>query len=340
MEEEKLEPSRSQTIALFFTGGTIAMKLGRDDQGVIPDAQFENLVNELSVMTPDVQIKAVNWADLPSPHMTPEQMFRLAMDVKKALQDPTIIGSVIVHGTDVMEETAFMTDLVLDFRKPVIFTGAMRYYDEPGFDGLRNLLYSIKVCQSRESANLGTMILMTDRLYSAREAIKIHSLNVDAFDAPGMGPLGFFEGERLQIIRFPRHRQTIQTDWIEPNVGLLKLYTGMDSGLIHFFRDNKAAGLVLEGFGSGNIPFKVIEAVEGLIDRNIPVVLSSRCIQGGAWPIYGYPGGGKYLHHRGVILAGRLSGQKARIQLMVALARTKNLKELRKIFKGTWDDRE
>jgi len=334
MSKRKTEPPSKTTIALFFTGGTIAMKRGINNQGGIPEITLQNLVDPLRHLIPDIQIKAIHWANMPSPHLTPEHMFQLAIDVKKMMDDPSVSGVVIVHGTDVMEETAFMIDLVVNASKPIIFTGAMRYYDELGFDGIRNLFYSIKACLDTKSANLGVIILMADRIFSAREVIKINSMNVDAFDSPGMGPIGFFEGDRLRIIRFSKPRATLHVERIESNVDLIKLYTGMDSHLIHSAREHKVSGLVLEGFGSGNIPLEIVPAVEEMIDMGIPVVLSTRCIQGGAWPIYGYLGGGKNLYHRGVILSGQLPGQKARIKLMVALAKTKDLTELRRIFEG------
>lgn len=334
MGRESVESPRKNTVVLFFTGGTFAMNLGGYCQGVIPKINFVNLIDLLKSLIPDIEIRVIHWSDMPSPHMTPEQMFQLAKDVEKTLEDPSVTGVVIVHGTDVMEETAFMIDLVVNAPNPIILTGAMRYYDEPGFDGLRNLVYSIKACQNISSFNLGVIVLMADRLFSAREVIKIHSTNVDAFDSPGKGPLGFFAGDHLQIIRLPKQRKTFRVEHIEPNVDLIKLYTGMDAHLIHCSRQNKVSGLVLEGFGSGNIPPKIVPAVEEMIELRIPVVLTSRCIQGGAWPIYGYPGGGKDLYHKGVILASQLSGQKARIQLMVALAKTRDLKELRNIFES------
>jgi L-asparaginase len=323
------------TVAIFFTGGTIAMKLGRGSKGVVPEVQFQSLVDQLEPFQKDVHLKAIHWADLPSPHMTPERMFQLARDVEKVLQEPHINGAVIVHGTDVMEETAFMMDLVIDSPKPVVLTGAMRYHNEPGYDGLRNLLYSVRACQAPESLNMGAMVLMTDRLYAAREVTKVHSINVDAFESPGLGPLGFVEGDELHFVRSRTDRAHFRVENIEPNVDLVKLCTGMDDRFIRCSLEHGVAGLVIEALGSGNVPPGVVRAIEETVEQGIPVVLTTRCIRGGAWPIYGYPGGGKSLHKKGVIMAGRLSGQKARIQLMVALAKTRDLQQIRELFEST-----
>jgi L-asparaginase len=320
------------TVAIFFTGGTIAMKLGRGSKGVVPEVQFQSLVDQLAPFQRDVHFKAIHWADLPSPHMTPERMFQLAIDVEKVLKEPHIDGAVVVHGTDVMEETAFMMDLVIDSPKPVVLTGAMRYHNEPGYDGLRNLLYSVRACQAPESLHMGAMILMTDRLYAAREVTKVHSINVDAFDAPGLGPLGFVEGEKFHFVRRRTDRAHFRVEGIEPNVDLVKLCTGMDDRFIRCSLKHGVAGLVIEALGSGNVHPGVVQAIEETIEQGIPVVMTTRCIRGGAWPIYGYPGGGRSLHKKGVIMAGRLSGQKARIQLMVALAKTRDMQQIRELF--------
>lgn len=334
MKRAKTEVPEDGTIAIFFTGGTIAMELGRGSQGVVPEVQFKSLMGQLKPFLRDVHLRPIHWADMPSPHMTPACMFQLARDVEEVLQKTQINGAVVVHGTDVMEETAFMMDLVIDSPKPVVFTGAMRYHNEPGYDGLRNLLYSVRACQDPESLHMGAMVLMTDRLYAAREVTKVHSINVDSFDAPGLGPLGFVEGDRLHFIRRPTDRTHIRVESLVLNVDLVKLFTGMDDRFIRCSREHGVAGLVLEALGSGNVPPGVIQAIEETVEQGIPVVLTSRCVQGGAWPIYGYPGGGHSLHKKGVIMAGRLSGQKARIQLMVALAKTRNLQQIRELFEN------
>jgi len=91
-------------------------------------------------------------------------------------------------------------------------------------------------------------------------------------------------------------------------------------------------GLVIEGFGAGNVPPTLVPALEACLADTIPVVLTTRCIEGGVWPIYGYPGGGADLARRGAILCGRLGGPKARLRLMCALGLTRNMDEIRDLF--------
>lgn len=304
---------------------------------VVPSGDFQRFFEEVSPYIQEVRLEPIVWADLPSPHITPELMFRLAQDVDQALQAPETLGAVIIHGTDVLVESAFMADLVLHTPRPVIYTGSMRYFSESGYDGIRNLLNSIKACLLPIPPEAGVALLMTDRLFAAREVIKINALNIDAFDAPESGPIGYVAGEdvlltRCRFDRCETPRPIIAANAIEPNVPLLACYTGMDGTLVEHLREQKIAGLVVEGFGAGNVPPGLVPALEQLIKDDIPVVLTTQCPQGGVWPIYAYPGGAADLQKKGVILGGRLSGAKARIQLMVALGAKLPYERLKELF--------
>jgi L-asparaginase len=320
-------------VAIFFTGGTITMKPRSDAPGVAPGGEFDRLIEELHLPETSVGLRPVVWGDRPSPHMTPLLMFELAKDVNRVLADPTMLGAVVLHGTDLLVESAFMADLVIESNKPVVYTGSMRFYSELGYDGIRNLLGGIKACLLPLPPEVGVVLLMTDRLFSAREAVKINSLNVDAFEAPGSGPVGYVAGETILLTRRPHeHSIPIKAGQIETNVAMLACYPGMDAALVDYFRAQGVVGLVVEGFGAGNVPPGVVPGLGRLIQDNIPVVLTTRCVDGGVWPMYGYPGGGAELERMGVILGGRLSAHKAQILLMVALGTTRDPDQIRRVF--------
>ena len=306
-------------VAIFFTGGTIAMREGKDG-AVRPALGLEELLAELPPALPDsAGLLPVEWANLPSSHITPELMFRLAGDVRDMLTREDVAGAVILHGTDVMEETAFMLDLLLDSAKPVVITGAMRSYGEAGYDGLRNLASAVRACLLPLPAGLGVVLLMTDKLFAAREVTKVHSMGIDAFGSPAAGPLGSCVAGGVQLFRMPVPHAPLGAKSLEPHVDLLSLAPGADGRLIAFCRDNGAKGLVLEGLGAGNVPPGALEELRKTVGAGLPVVLTSRCIEGGVWPVYGYSGGANSLRDMGVILGGNLRAQKARILLMVAL---------------------
>ena len=335
-----------QKVAIFFTGGTIGMRK-QVDGSVKPALHLADLLQELPLdmlsqlytasrlasgevkdaLEPSAisaqylaeYLLPVEWADLPSPHMTPALMFALAKDVDAMLQQENIAGVVVAHGTDVMEETAFMLDLVVNSPKPVVVTGAMRSFGEAGYDGLRNLGAAIATCFAPLPKHLGTVVLMTDKLFAAREVTKVHSMGVDAFDAPASGPIGTSVAGGIQLYRTPMPHSGFFPSVIEPAVDLITLAPGMDGRFLACSRAHGAKGIVVEGFGAGNVPPSVIDEIELTVQANIPVVLTSRCIEGGVWPVYGYSGGANQLQDMGVILGGNLRGQKARILLMVAL---------------------
>jgi L-asparaginase len=320
-------------VAIFFTGGTITMTPRKDAPGVAPGGGFDRLIEELHLPDASLRLRPVVWGDRPSPHMTPELMFQLAKDVDRALAQPQVLGAVVLHGTDLLVESSFMADLVIESPKPVVYTGSMRFFSELGYDGIRNLLGGIKACLLPLPPELGVVLLMTDRLFSAREAVKINSLNVDAFEAPGSGPVGYVAGDDLLLTRRPHeHVVPLKAVTIETNVGMVACYPGMDADLIDYFRTKGVAGLVVEGFGAGNVPPKVVPGLERLIRNGVPVVVTTRCVDGGVWPMYGYPGGGAELERMGVILGGRLTAHKAQILLMAALGSTREPDQIRRVF--------
>lgn len=324
-------------VMVFFTGGTISMTPRADAPGVVPSNEFDRLFSELRPHIPDVAIEPVLWSNLPSPHVTPEHMFRLAGDIDRALGSASVCGAVVLHGTDVLVESAYMADLTLRTHKPVVFTGAMRYYRELGFDGIRNLLNGIKACVLPLPAAANVVLLMTDRIFGARDVIKVHSLNVDAFEAPECGPVATVSGEDVRLTHAVRsypeaRRPPIRTGRIDPRVALVSCYTGMDGSALKHLADGGVRGIVLEGFGAGNVPPGVVPAVDAAVGRGLPVVLTTRCPEGGVWPMYAYEGGAADLLARGVILGGRLSAPKARIKLMVALGAGCDVKAVRRLF--------
>lgn len=254
-----MSKSRSKKeIVLVFTGGTICMQPKLDGCGVVPSGNADQLMADLAPYVEDVEFRPIFWSDLPSPHMTPNHMLRLSKDLDLLLAEPSVQGAVVTHGTDTLVESAFMADLIISSVKPVVFTGAMRFYGETGYDGFRNLLNSIRNCMLPMPIS-GVSLLMADRLYVAREVIKVNSLNIVAFEAPGTGPIGYVAGDEIIITRRPGEKTTfkqrcLSADSIDLNVPLLSCYTGMDADLLEYIRRKKVSGLALEGFGAGNVP--------------------------------------------------------------------------------------
>lgn len=188
-------------VILIFTGGTIGMSERKDAGGVVPDDNFTKLLSEMTPEGQDIKIRPVLWSDIPSPHMSPEKMLSLAHDVEGYLAEEQVLGAVILHGTDLMAETAYVLDLTVKSPKPIIITGAMRYFNESGYDGIRNLVDAVRVCLLPPPEGTDVILQMADKLFSARNAIKYSSLNVDPFIGQNTGRIGFIAGESVILTR-------------------------------------------------------------------------------------------------------------------------------------------
>lgn len=188
-------------VILIFTGGTIGMSEKPDAGGVVPDDNFSRLIREVTPDGKDIRIRPVLWSDVPSPHMSPDMMLKLAHDVDEYLAQEHVLGAVILHGTDLMAETAYVLDLTVRSPKPVILTGAMRYFNEAGYDGIRNLVDAVRVCLLPPPPGSDVIIQMADKLFAARNTIKSSSLNVAPFIGQNTGPIGFIAGESVVLTR-------------------------------------------------------------------------------------------------------------------------------------------
>ena len=277
------------------------------------------------------EVEVIDFGRFPGPHMTPRQMMKLSNQVRETLSRADIDGVVVTHGTDTLEETAYLLDLNIDSDKPVAFVGAMRTSSELGWDGPSNLLTAMRVAASESAQKLGVLVVMNETVLAASEATKTHTESFDAFQSE-FGPLGVVDKGEVIIKRTPLGRAYLNTMEIAEPVMLVKMAAGLDSTLINTCIESGARGLVIEALGRGNVPPESVPGIARAIAADIPVVLVSRCVRGRVYESYGYVGGGKQLRNIGVIFADFLNGQKARIKLSLALAITTSLPEIRALF--------
>jgi L-asparaginase len=304
-------------VVLVSTGGTIASRMDPTSGHVRATASGDELVKLLHDPLPDIPVEIDEFCNVGSFNFDLELAFRLARRIEQHLARPDVAGVAVTHGTDTMEESAFLSDLIVASDKPIVFTGAQRNADEPDTDGPRNLAGAIRLAASG-LRGLGAVILFDEDFHAARDATKIHAYRTGAFTSMEHGKLGEIDGERIVLHRRPVLRATIPTERIEPQVDLIKLVIGSDARFIRCALQSGAKGIVIEGFGRGNATFAVVEGVREAVAAGVPVVVASRCPQGRVKPIYGN-GGGKDLAAAGAIFAGDLAGVKARVLLSVLL---------------------
>ncbi|HZS04073.1 MAG TPA: asparaginase [Blastocatellia bacterium] len=321
-------------IAIFFTGGTISMRIDPATGGAIPALAGEEIIALVPGLADTADFGVVNFALLPGPHMTPPKMLELAQAVKAKLADPGIAGAVVTHGTDTLEETAYLLDLLIDDDRPIVFVGAMRNSSELSWDGPGNLRSAVRVAADAGARGLGVMVVMNDQLIAATEATKTHTESTDTFQSRDFGPLGIVDKDRVIVTRRPATREHIATDKLEERVDLVKLMSGDDGRFIRFAIDGGARGIVIEGLGRGNAPVASLPAIEKAVSAGVPVVITSRCPRGRVLDTYAYEGAGRQLRRMGVILGGMLPSHKARIRLMAALGAGWGAEQIRKSFEG------
>ncbi|MBZ7930618.1 asparaginase, partial [Campylobacter molothri] len=315
-------------IAILATGGTIA--------GVINDAisttgykagalDIEVLLNAVPQIKEIASIVGYQVSNIDSSDMSNEIQLKLAKKINKLLAKDEIDAVVITHGTDTMEESAYFLHLTIKSDKPVILTGAMRPSTAMSADGSKNLYNAVALAINVKSKSKGVMIVMNDRILSARAAVKTHTLNLDAFSSPDFGDLGYILDGKVYFYNTIEKLHTKNTpfdiDYLEdlPKVDILYTYSNDGNGIAaKALFENGSQALVIAGSGSGNIHENQKNILKELMKKNLIVAISSR-IQTGEVIL------SKEDENLGFICAQDLNPQKARILLMLALTKTKDL---------------
>ena len=310
------------------------MMIDENTGGAVPRFSGEELLGKIPAAEELANITCYDFGKYPGPHMTPELMFQLADKIKELISQNDYSGVIVTHGTDTLEETAYMLDLTIQVPIPIVVIGSMKNSSEPDWDGPRNLLDAMHICLSQNCRNLGVLVCLNGEINAASEVTKTYTDEVDTFRSLDFGALGFVQNGRVILNRLPRKLETIATKKINTNVDMLTAYAGMNDKFFKFSADSGVEGIVVEALGVGNVPPAAFEGIKYAIEKGIPVVLVSRCPAGETLDIYSYPGAGKWLHQLGVLFAEYLNGQKARIKLMLALGKTKDKKELKKLFEN------
>ncbi|WP_069998100.1 asparaginase [Cellulosilyticum sp. I15G10I2] len=319
-------------VCIIFTGGTISMNLDKEIGAAVPALSGEQVLALISNQNQDIEIKVINFCNIPGPHITIDKLLELKKLIKNTLDQEDISGVVVTTGTDTLEESAYFIDLTIKHTKPVVFVGAMRNVSELGYDGASNLAAGIQVAVSPKTKEKGVLVVLDDDINLASEVAKTNTSSLDTFQSP-YGPVGIIDTHELIIYRHCAYKQYIDTDSVERRVDLIKATLDMDDRFIRSSVDSGAVGIVIEGMGRGNVPLKMLEGIKYALNKGVIVVIVSRCSSGRVFESYGYEGGGKELVDLGVVMGGDMRGLKARIKLMLALGKTKDINILKALFK-------
>jgi L-asparaginase len=308
-------------IHLLFTGGTISMQRDRSAGGNVPAHGGETLVGFARGLEEISPYRLEDWAMLPAGHLTPGLLWELRERVRAIAQSGEVQGIVVTHGTDIIEESAYLLDRTLDVDVPVAITGAMRTSSDEGWDGPGNLRDAATVAASPESAGRGTMVVFNGKVFAGRDAVKVHATDIDAFGAPHNKPIGEVAKGSVEYRSDPdsRGRRLLDLTGLTARVAVITMVVGDDGSLLDLARP-RYDGLVVVGFGSGNVPPGAVPAIHRWMAERKQVVLASRCPHGQVTPLYAFEGGGSQLVGMGVIPAGPRTPSQASMELMLALS--------------------
>jgi L-asparaginase len=319
-------------IVVVFTGGTISMRHDPAAGGAVPSLSGRDILARAPGIDRLAPLEIDDWGAFPGPHMTVERMWALRERLLDHVARPDVDGIVVTHGTDSLEESAYLMARSIESEKPIIFTGAMRTSSDLGWDGPGNLGAAVRVAASEAARGCGVVVVMSDRIFTALDVTKAHTHVLEAFDSPGLGPLGVIDDGQVIFRRaLPAPTPVLAPSSLATPVDIVYTFAGADSRLLDASRQT-GRGLVIAAMGRGNVPPAMVDGIDRWIADGKPVVITSRSLRGRVGCTYGYPGGGRRLAERGAIFAGPRRPQQARIDVMLGLGAGFGVEEVRELF--------
>lgn len=262
---------------------------------------------------------------------TPADLVTTARHLQSVLDRDEVAGLVIVHGTNVMEETGFFLNLTLDTDKPVVITGAQRPFTALGTDGPANLYDAFRVATCDAARNMGVLIVANNEIHSARDVTKTSTYRTHTFKSRETGPLGFADGDRVVFYRTPLRRHTGASEFcrlgeaILPRVDVIYTHAGAGGDLATAAVELGAKGLVVAGVGAGSTGDMRATLAAMCRDANIVVVRSARVGEGRVARDDNW-------QEPGMVAADNLNPQKAALLLALALTRTTDPDAIQAMF--------
>ena len=330
-----LTAAAKPNVYILATGGTIA------GQGVSSTqtnyhaggVAIQTLIDAVPAMTNIANITGEQVVNIGSQDMTVDVWLTLANRINELLADPNVDGIVVTHGTDTMEETAYFLNLTVHSNKPVVITGAMRASTAISADGPLNLYNAVVTAATPESAGKGVLIVMNGIILDAHATVKMNTIDVQTFQAPNSGPLGYIFNSKVfyNDVTVKKHTDQSVFDVTGlkelPKVGIVYSYADIDADVMKPFLDGGYKGIVHAGLGNGNYHKNLFPSLLEARKKGILVVRSSRC-----------PTGPTTLDNEvddaayQFVASQELNPQKARILLMLALTKTDDWQKIQQYF--------
>lgn len=319
--------SAPRPVTVLVAGGTISMT---GEAGASPELDADALLATIPSNVDVAGLKAETLMNVPSAHLTLNDQLEICRRARDTARRG--IGVVVTHGTDTLEETAMLCDVLHDAEAPIVFTGAIRPASSPGADGPANLVDAISVAASEAAAGNGVLVCFGGEIHHARGARKTDTTSLVAFSSPQTGPLGrVTEGHPTIWSRIPRN-PSLDPPHLDGRVLVIPTSAGDDGTLARAALATDPDGVVIGTLGAGHVSPPILELWAEAAER-IPVVVYSRPERGVILnATYGYRASEADLRETKVIPAGFLSPQAARMKLLACLASGLNVEEIRWAF--------
>lgn len=302
-------------VAVFSLGGTIAMT-SQDAGGATPTLSAGDLVAAVpDLAETGVVLDVHDFRRLPGASLA----FRDLLDLVEEIETLDVDGVVITQGTDTIEETSYLIDLVYSAEMPIVVTGAMRNASMAGADGPANVLAAVRVAASIEARGTGAVVVFGEEIHAARWVRKAHATSPTAFTSYP-GPIGYVAEDRVRIWSQPAEEPKVPRQQLSNDARTAVALIGLgDDGVVLRAIGAQVDGLVVAAFGAGHVPMRCVDALTDLA-KEMPVILATRT---GAGPVltdtYGFPGSEADLLSRGLLASNTLGPIKARILLQLLL---------------------
>jgi L-asparaginase len=324
------------TVVILATGGTIAGSGTTSTTTVgykAATVPVQALIDAVPELKKIANVRGEQVFQIASQNMTNDYWLKLAKRVNDLLQQPEVSGIVVTHGTDTLEETAYFLNLVSKSEKPVVIVGAMRPSTALSADGPINLYNAVLIASSKDAVGKGVLVCLNDQINAARDVTKTNTSTADTFKSPELGILGYVQGNRVAFYRVPARKHTLNSEFdisgVDklPNVEIAYGFANVSRTAVDAFAASGVDGIVYAGVGDGNPSELTEQALADARGKGILIVRSARV------------GNGIIARNnevnddqRDFVVSDTLNPQKARILLTVALTKTKDTKELQRIF--------
>jgi L-asparaginase len=335
LHAQPVEPAATRQVRILATGGTIAGKGNAAGTSYRSGAvSVDDLIAALPGVDKIARVTGEQIANVPSSDMDETIWRKLHARALAAFADPDVAGVVVTHGTDTLEETAFLLSMILPPTKPVVVVGAMRPSTAVSADGPQNMLDAIRVVTSPASTGRGVMVVLNDTIFDPRSVTKFDVNRVEAFTAPSRGPIGHVLGLAPRYFGPPQPQPDVLAlgEAKLPRIAVVYAYAGQTEDEVRDIVRN-ADGVIVAGVGAGGVSSGARKALRALADKNIPMVTTPRQGHGDIRRLEPTPAAKADDDDRVPTIGGReLTPAKARILLMLALQQRRTFAELQAIF--------